>query len=233
MPARHSSDPNIDTVYYRDGVYKGPGNGAARQGTDGDVRAFHARDAAERGINHSRHRRVGRRNEGANFLKKLYPHPEQITRAGLGTGDAVRRSHPHMKFVRIARNAPLPFADGSFDITCSNAVLEHVGGSAQRVAFMKEHLRVAKAVFVTFPNRWFPVEHHTSIPLLHYWPRLFRSLLKGGKFDYWTRVEQLDFLDRRAAEREWPLARKPRIMTTGLPLGPLSSNVCICFRPDA
>ena len=74
---------------------------------------------------------------------------------------------------------PLPFRDGEFDVVFSNAVVEHVGSRTAQAAFVGELCRVGKSFFITTPNRWFPVEHHTGLPLLHYLPAsVFRSLLR-------------------------------------------------------
>jgi hypothetical protein len=36
-----------------------------------------------------------------------------------------------------------------------------------------------RAVFITTPNRWFPVEFHTVLPLVHWLPKeIFRSLMR-------------------------------------------------------
>jgi hypothetical protein len=59
-------------------------------------------------------------------------------------------------------------------------VIEHVGSRAQQRDFLAELWRVSrKGIFVTTPNRWFPVEFHTVLPLLHWLPApWFRALLK-------------------------------------------------------
>ena len=64
----------------------------------------------------------------------------------------------------------MPFADGAFDVVYSNAVIEHVGGRERQEAFVREALRVGRRVFVTTPNRWFPIEVHTRLPLVHWLP---------------------------------------------------------------
>ena len=65
----------------------------------------------------------------------------------------------------------LPFADGSFGLGFSNAVVEHVeGGDDGRRRFVAELCRVAGRVFVTTPNRWFPLDPHTLLPLVHWLP---------------------------------------------------------------
>jgi hypothetical protein len=80
------------------------------------------------------------------------------------------------------------------------------------------------------PNRWFPVEHHTGLPLLHWSPALFRRTLAGTRFDHWTRVDALDFLDGARLRAEWPSDVPVRIVATGVPLGPLSSNLALIAR---
>ena len=64
----------------------------------------------------------------------------------------------------------LPFADRSFDIVFSNAVIEHVGDIERQRLFVAEALRVGRRVFLTTPNRWFPIEVHTRLPFVHWLP---------------------------------------------------------------
>ena len=49
-------------------------------------------------------------------------------------------------------------------------MIEHVGGREQQRRFVEESLRVARRAFITTPNRWFPVEVHTLLPLVHWLP---------------------------------------------------------------
>ncbi|WP_131803388.1 MULTISPECIES: methyltransferase domain-containing protein [Pseudofrankia] len=64
----------------------------------------------------------------------------------------------------------LPFRTGSVDIAVSNAVIEHVGDENDQRDFVREHGRVARSWVITTPNRWFPVEPHTSTVLRHFSP---------------------------------------------------------------
>jgi hypothetical protein len=77
-----------------------------------------------------------------------------------------RAAFPGMSYRQIVAGEPLPFPDNSFDIATSNAVLEHVGSVANQRGFISELTRVASRGFITVPNRFFPVEHHTGIPFL-------------------------------------------------------------------
>jgi len=74
----------------------------------------------------------------------------------------------------IADGCRMPFTDQSFDLVVSNAVIEHVGGEAEQAAFVREHLRVGRHWVITTPNRWFPVESHTSTVFKH-WSSRWRS----------------------------------------------------------
>ena len=60
----------------------------------------------------------------ANMLERTYAHPEAITAVGLGTARAFQETFPRVRYQQIAPHAALPFADKSFAITVSNAVLD-------------------------------------------------------------------------------------------------------------
>jgi SAM-dependent methyltransferase len=104
-----------------------------------------------------------------NFFEELYPWPERITALGLQDGAGFRDRYPHVEYVQGDVLA-LPFADGEFDIVFSNAVVEHVGGREQQRRFVSETLRVGRRAFITTPNRRFPLEVHTRLPLVHWLP---------------------------------------------------------------
>ena len=80
----------------------------------------------------------------------------------------------------------LPFADGEFDVVFSNAVIEHVGGRERQRRFVSEAIRVGRRVFMTTPNRRFPVEVHTRLPFVHWLPdalshRVYRAAGKSPR----------------------------------------------------
>ena len=107
--------------------------------------------------------------ETLNFFEEMYPWPAQITALGLNEGARFRASYPEVRYVQ-GDALELPFEDGAFDVVFSNAVIEHVGGREQQRRFVEESLRVARRAFITTPNRWFPVEVHTRLPLVHWLP---------------------------------------------------------------
>jgi len=106
-------------------------------------------------------------SENDNLLERLYSYPANITAVGLETDwDEFRTRYPEVK-TQTADGTHLPFSDNSFDIAYSNAVIEHVGNREKQLAFLKEMYRVGKHGYCTTPNRFFPIEVHTRIPLLH------------------------------------------------------------------
>ncbi len=112
-----------------------------------------------------------------NFFEALYPWPGQITGVGHTELDRFAAAFPAVRAVR-ADGRDLPFADAEFDIAFSNAVVEHVdGGRDGQRQFVHELCRVGKHVFVTTPNRWFPLEVHTLLPFVHWLPKRPRDRL--------------------------------------------------------
>jgi hypothetical protein len=105
-----------------------------------------------------------------NFFEALYPWPGRITAVGRTELDRFSAAFPEVRAIR-ADGRELPFADGEFDLGFSNAVVEHVaGGRDGQRQFVHELCRVARRVFVTTPNRFFPIEVHTLLPFVHWLP---------------------------------------------------------------
>jgi SAM-dependent methyltransferase len=118
-----------------------------------------------------------------NFFEELYPWPERITALGLQDGTGFRSRYPHIDYVQGDACA-LPFGDDAFDIVFSNAVIEHVGGRERQQRFVSEAVRVGRRVFLTTPNRAFPLEVHTRLPFVHWLPdsvshRVYDALGRG------------------------------------------------------
>lgn len=218
---------NIDTIYYKNSL-----NNSISLAVLIHARERMFRDFMSHAAPHENTKIVDigvsdEENEGSNFLEKLYPWPENITCAGIGNGQDIQTAFPKSRFVHIEPDKALPFANHQFDIAYSNAVLEHVGGAAQRMRFIQECLRVAQKVFIFVPNRWFPVEHHTNIPLLHYYPALFRSLTKQTTLSFWSDPMNMDFIGKNELEKAIADAggQIETCRYTGIALGPLSSNI--------
>lgn len=139
---------------------------------------------------------------GDNYLEGHYSHPEQITAVSKTTNwQAFHEKYPQVTTV-TADGRALPFADNSFSIVYSNAVIEHVGPISDQIQFLKELYRVAPRGYLTTPNRHFPIEVHTRIPLLHlFLPKKWfdRVLVWIGK--EWATGDYMHLLSRRDLER--------------------------------
>ncbi len=171
--------------------------------------------------------------DAANVLERTYPHPDRITAVGLGTADAFQAAFPQVAYHQIQPDTPLPFADHSFDIATSNAVLEHVGSFERQRRFVVEMARVSRQVFITVPHRYFPVEHHTAIPFLHWWNPTFRVACAILNRREWTDEANLIFMTRGLLRRLTPAGATARIGFTGVNLGPFSSNIFLHFSGAA
>jgi SAM-dependent methyltransferase len=148
-----------------------------------------------------------------NFFEELYPWPERITALGLHDGAGFRARYPRIPYVQ-GDACSLPFEDGAFDIVFSNAVIEHVGGRDRQRQFVSEAIRVGRRVFITTPNRRFPIEVHTRLPLVHWLP----DAVSHRVYDVIGREigAEVDLLTRRSFAQLFP--GRVRVVSLGLTL---------------
>jgi len=148
-----------------------------------------------------------------NFFEEHYPWPERITALGLQDGTGFRARYPNVGYVQGDACA-LPFADGEFDIIFSNAVIEHVGDRERQRQLISEAIRVGRRVFITTPNRRFPVEVHTRLPIVHWLPdRLAHPAYRAVGKSFATDVH---LLSKSSFEALFP--GRVRIVNLGLTL---------------
>jgi ubiquinone/menaquinone biosynthesis C-methylase UbiE len=135
--------------------------------------------------------------ESSNYLEQWYPHKRAITAVGIDDAAFIEKLYG-VRFVQ-ASGLRLPFRDRTFDVVHSSAVLEHVGSLQNQIAFVQECCRVAcKWVFLTTPNRWFPVEFHTVMPLVHWLPKkTFRTLMRAVGYGFFADERNLNLLSGR------------------------------------
>lgn len=148
-----------------------------------------------------------------NFFEEHYPWPERITALGLQDGTGFRARYPAIQYVQGDACA-LPFADGEFDIVFSNAVVEHVGDRERQRQLVAEAIRVGRRAFITTPNRRFPVEVHTRLPVVHWLPdRLAHPAYRAVGKSFATEVHLLSKSSFRAL-----FPGRVRIVNLGLTL---------------
>jgi len=145
----------------------------------------------------------------SNFFENFYTYKRQITCVGVEDGSYLEKKYPGLRFVPVYTGQPLPFGNKQFDIVFSNATVEHTGSTSDQTYFISELVRVAKSFFIVTPNRWFPVEMHTTIPLIHYFPKSFyRFIYKHIDLNYWAHEKNLNLLDGKSFLRVFPSSAK-------------------------
>jgi SAM-dependent methyltransferase len=150
-----------------------------------------------------------------NFFEALYPWPERVTAVGVTSLERFAAAFPRVTAV-TADGRDLPFPDGCFDVGFSNAVVEHVGRRPDQERFVAELCRVAKRVYVTTPNRWFPVEVHTLLPLVHWLPRGPRDTMFAALGR--PEAQELELLGPRELVSLFPASTPVRLVRRGMTL---------------
>jgi len=170
----------------------------------------------------------------SNYLEAWYPHKQRITAVGIDDASFLEQAYPGLTF-RRADGRALPYADRSFDFAHSSAVIEHVGSRAEQSALLAELWRVCrKGVFLTTPNRWFPIEFHTVLPLVHWLPqRLFRAILRALGHDLLGEEAHLNLMSRRDLLAAAKGAGIPGAHVESARLGGWTSNLLLIARKTA
>ena len=142
----------------------------------------------------------------SNMLEQCYPWRSQIVCAGLGDGRELL-AEISWSFVRQNRGgqAPCHLATRSL-MSCSQTLfwsMSAAGWSAPN-SFEKRR-RVGRTIFFVVPNRWFPVEHHTALPILHWNAGLFRLVTRKGRLSFWSDPKNMDFLSARIIKARIPI----------------------------
>jgi len=140
--------------------------------------------------------------DSSNFFEKLYPYPNRITALSNQDASWMEGAFEGLKFVHgDALN--MPFDDNTFDLVFSNAVIEHVGSRDKQVQFLEECIRVSKKyVFITSPNKYYPIELHTALPLIHWFPpNLYRRILVGLNKPFFASEDNLNLLSKEDVKR--------------------------------
>lgn len=121
---------------------------------------------------------------------------------------------------RVAADAcSLPFASQSFDWVFSNAVIEHVGNWEAQKRFAAEVRRVARrGYYVTTPNKRFPIEPHTYLPIYQYMPAVVQRrmiVFATGWVNTYEHASHIRLLTMKQMRELFPHAQ---VCRTGFPL---------------
>lgn len=145
--------------------------------------------------------------DSSNYLEAWYEHKQNITASGIDDASFLETKYPGMRFVK-ADGLNMPFGNKEFDHVHSSAVLEHVGSFGNQILFIRECMRVAgKTIYLTTPNRWFPVEFHTVLPLVHWLPKpWFRGLMKRTDREFFSEEANLNLMTASEVRKAAKLA---------------------------
>ena len=166
------------------------------------------------------------------FFETLYPYRESLTVIGREAEQAgwFAEAFPGLRYVEADLRS-IPLSDRYFDYGICNAVVEHGGRKDQQAALVAEVCRVSKCVLFTTPNKRFPVELHTFLPLLHWLPDgAYRAALRALGHTYFADVENLNLLDARSFLTLFPRSRQNCLLRSGVPL--LRTNL-VCLSREA
>ena len=133
-----------------------------------------------------------------NFFLNHYHLKENITCLSNQNLDKLKELYPNLKTI-LADGRDTKLLENSFDISISNATLEHVGNFEEQIIFVKEMYRISKKkIIVVTPNRFYPIDTHTMLPLIHWLPKKFhRKILKILKYDFLALEKNLNLLSEK------------------------------------
>ena len=131
------------------------------------------------------------------FLKKFKNH-KYFTCLSNQNLDSIKNKFKNFSFL-IGDGRNMKFKKNSFDIVYSSATIEHIGNDIMQKKFIAECLRVSrKFIFITTPNKYYPIDFHTKIPLLHWLPhRIYTKVLKLMGDDFFRHKKNLNLISTR------------------------------------
>lgn len=166
--------------------------------------------------------------QDSNFFEKMYPYPNKIVAVFIEDAYFLKQNCPSLKLVK-ADGTKLPFHDRSFDLVVSFATIEHTGSREEQSFFIRELCRVSRSCCIATPNRWFPLEFHTLMPFIHWFPPLwFRAILKFLRKDFFARQDNLNLLTEKDMLAMFPMGRK--VVTSHIKLCGLTSNLMLYIK---
>lgn len=89
--------------------------------------------------------------------------------------------------------------DMKSDLVISSATIEHVGSIENQIRMLRNMKLLSKKFFViTTPSRFHPIDFHTKIPFIHWFPKkIHRRLLKILGLNFFSYEENLNLLSKK------------------------------------
>ena len=130
-----------------------------------------------------------------NIIFHQYKWKKNITGFSNQDCNILKKKFKLNKFIKgDAKN--IKFKKNAFDISFCSATIEHVGNYKNQKKLVSELLRISKNyVYLTTPNRAFPVDFHTKLPFVHLLPKeIHRKILKILGLNYFSLEKNLNLL---------------------------------------
>ena len=85
------------------------------------------------------------------------------------------------------------------DLVVSSATIEHVGSLKNQITKVSNMISLSKEyIVISTPNRFYPVELHTKLPLIHWLPKtFFRKILLFLNMKYFADEKNMNLLSKR------------------------------------
>ena len=82
------------------------------------------------------------------------------------------------------------------DLVISNATIEHVGSFESQIKMCSNVINLSRKYFIIItPNRFHPLEFHTKIPIIHWFPKKFhRMILRLVGLKFFAKEKNLNLL---------------------------------------
>ena len=124
--------------------------------------------------------------------------------------------------------------DFKSDFVISNATIEHVGSLKNQKKMVENMIKLTnKVMIIQTINRFFPVDTHTKLPLLHMLPKaIHRKIIKFLGYDYYSLEEHLNMLSVNEMEnilknfKQFIKFKIYKIRTLGF----VSNILVICYK---
>ncbi|MDR0665038.1 MAG: class I SAM-dependent methyltransferase [Helicobacteraceae bacterium] len=133
----------------------------------------------------------------SNFFENLFLDHKKITAFSDQDASWMENEYKGLTF-KQGTVLDMPFENNTFDLVFSSAVIEHVGSIKNQSKFLSECFRISKKyVFLTTPNRHYPIELHTAMPFIHLLPKnIHRKILKFIGKSFFALEENLNLLTK-------------------------------------
>lgn len=153
----------------------------------------------------------------ASFFAGMFPRPQQVILVDVDHNKVYQASQKQPALLAIvADGRHLPLADHSVDVTVCNSVIEHLDDPG---SLALEIRRVSRSYFLQMPNKRFPLELHSFIPIPFYnlipwaWLRRLACKMFGANFEY---VSSVHYLTEQELKALFPKALIAYERTLGL-----------------